>query len=78
MAWSLDTYYLKKIIVSLLKYATLRNTNRLKQNVSKQSITQPARRRRHRPPTERESSLPGTSYVKDPDVTARQTPQVTS
>ena len=52
-SWRLDTYYLKKIIVSLLKYAMLRNANRLKQNVSKQSIPQhhqPVRRRRPPPP----------------------------
>ena len=44
MAWRLDTYYLKKIIVSLLKYAMLRNAIRFKQNVSEQNIPQ------HHPP----------------------------
>ena len=39
------------------------------------TIAPPARGRP--PPTERESSLPGIRYVKDPDVTAGQTPQVT-
>ena len=48
--------------------------NKTSVNKASRSITV----RRRRPPTERESSLPGIRYVKDPDVTAGQTPQVTS
>ena len=52
--------------------------NKTSVNKTSRSTTAPPARRRHRPPTERESSLPGIRYVKDPDVTAGQTPQVTS
>ena len=50
--------------------------NKTSVNKTSRSTTAPPDRRR-RPPTERESSLPGIRYVKDPDVTAGQTPQVT-
>ena len=50
--------------------------NKTSVNKTSRGTTAPPARRR-RPPTERESSLPGIRYVKDPDVTAGQTPQVT-
>ena len=50
--------------------------NKTSVNKTSRSTTAPPARRR-RPPTERESSLPGIRYVKDSDVTAGQTPQVT-
>ena len=50
--------------------------NKTSVNKTSRSTTAPPARRR-RLPTERESSLPGIRYVKDPDVTAGQTPQGT-